>query len=50
MKNVTSLNHTKLLLIAHVDSSGLGLYWDEIDHHIENILELHLHYNYSTVQ
>ena len=31
-----SLNHTKLLLKAHLDS--LALYWVEIDRHIKNIL------------
>ena len=34
--NITSLNHTKLLEIAHLNS--LGLYWDEIDRHIETNL------------
>ena len=32
----TSLNHKKLLQIAHLDC--MGLYWDEIDRQSENIL------------
>ena len=36
--------------MAHLDN--LGVCWDEIDHHIENILILYLHCKiyYSTVQ
>ena len=36
--NITSLEHTKFLWIVHLDS--VGLYWDEIERHIENILKL----------
>ena len=42
-----SLNHTKLLWIVHLDSFGSLLV--RIDHRIKNVLELRLHYNYSTV-
>ena len=35
LKNIASLNRTKLLQVDHLDSRGL--HWDEIDCHIKNI-------------
>ena len=37
LNNLTLLNQTKLLSTAHLDS--LGLYWNKIDDHNENILQ-----------